>query len=209
MSASNWGFFWGDSFWGEEQLSAKSRLLAFVRNDNLSGLVNCFADRTEDLLDVASDCAASVDLDTATGVHLDRIGELLQLPRYGYADERYRVLLQIQAQLILSSTTTTAVILQIVYLFTGHAPTMYSEGYPMGFSVGAQLDDPEDSTLLLELLNKAKAAAYEVTLVVSDTDDFLIVDYSADPLDLDSEDIVDYSTAPITGAGTVSYSFTT
>lgn len=207
MSAANWGFEWGDAAWGEEQIQARARLLAFVRNTNLSALVNTFADRTEDFLDTASDVAASIDLDNATGVHLDRLGALLQLPRYGASDERYRVLLRVQSQLILSSTTTTPVVLRIVALFSGQNPTMYSENYPMGFAVGAVVAEA-DVPLLLELLGKAKAAAYEVTLVASFNDEFLIADYThADPID--GAGVVDYTHAdPVADAPSVSYEYT-
>lgn len=208
MTAANWGFEWGDAYWGEEQLDVRSRLLKFVRSPRLTAMVQAFADRTENHLDTASDVAAAFDLDTAVGVHLDRLGEILQLPRYGYDDDRYRTLLQIQVQLVLSSTTTTSTILEIVALFTGADPLSYADHYPMGFEVGAALADPTDSALLLEILNSAKAAAYEVTLIAASSD-ALILDYVADPLTLEAKDVGDYRAAPITGAGVTSYTFTT
>lgn len=210
MSGSSWGFEWGSAYWGELELAASDRLLMFVRSPRFSGLVDALNDRTISLTDAAAQVAAAFDLDTAVGVPLDRIGEILQLPRFGYSDDRYRTLLQIQAQLILSSATTTPVILRIVELFSGHAPTLYADAYPMGFRVGAQLDDPTDAALLVELIGKAKAAAYAATVIVSGPlDETVIGDYSTDPLDLEPKDIGDYSADPIAGAGAGAYSFPT
>jgi hypothetical protein len=205
--SSAWGFEWGTVTWGEGALDASDRLLMFVRSPRLSGFVNVLGDRTSDLIDASILAAAAFDLDTAVGVHLDRLGAILQLPRYGYADDRYRVLLQIQAQLVLSSTTATSVILRIVELFTGHAPLSYADAYPMGFRIGVELDDPTDAALLLQILGNAKAAAYSVEVIVGDASDTVIGDYSIDPLALAAKDIGDYSIDPIAGAGTGAYSF--
>jgi hypothetical protein len=207
MTAANWGFEWGDAFWGEEQLDARTRLLKFVRSPRMIAVTNTFADRTENYLDVASDVAAAFDIDNAVGVHLDRIGEIVQLPRYGASDARYRVLLQIQIQLILSSTTTTNVILRVVELFTGFPAISYQESYPMGFAVGA-IVSAADSVLLLQLLGQAKAAAYNVELITVEDEDWLEGDYSADPLTLDAGDVGDYSASAIAGADAGAYSLT-
>lgn len=204
MSGSEWGFEWGE-YWGDSSFSASSRLLNFVRNTTFSALVDTFADRTEDLIDVSVEVATAFDLDAAVGVQLDRLGEILQLPRYGYADDRYRVLLQIQAQLVLSSTTTTAVILRIVELFTGHAPTSYADAYPMAYIVGAQLDDPADAALLLELLHNATAAAYGFSVITSEAGGF-VLDFEGDPID--GASITDFEGNPIADAGLLGYQFT-
>ena len=202
-----WGFEWGEVLWGAEPFEASDRLLMFVRSPRLSGFVGVFGERTSDLIDTSILVCAAFDLDTATGVHLDRIGAILQLPRYGYGDDRYRVLLQIQAQFVLSSTTTTPVILRIVELFTGHAPISYADAYPMGYRVGVQLDDPTDAALLMRIIGDATAAAYGAQVIVADSES-VIGDYSADPLALAAKDIGDYSASPIAGAGLGAYSFT-
>jgi hypothetical protein len=58
--------------------------------------------------DVALDMARSFDLDTAVGDQLDKMGAVLCLPRRGFEDDRYRVFLQIQRDLVLSSTRDDA-----------------------------------------------------------------------------------------------------
>lgn len=202
---SAWGFEWGEVTWGSEALEASDRLLMFTRSPRLSGFVDALGERTNDLIDVALLTCAAFDLDTAEGVQLDRLGALLQLPRYGYTDARYRLLLQIQAQLVLSSTTTTPVILRIVERFTGHAPVSYADVYPMGYRVGVELDAVADTPLLLQILGSATAAAYGFEVVVGDAT-AVIGDYSA-PLTLAAKDIGDYSASAIAGAGTGAYSF--
>lgn len=203
---AGWGFDVGEVVWGAESFEASDRLLMFVRSPRLSEFVGVFGERTSDLIDAVVLTCAAFDLDTAVGVHLDRIGAILQLPRYGYDDDRYRVLLQIQAQLVLSSTTTTPVILRIVELFSGHAPLSYADAYPMGYRVGVELDDPTDAALLMQILGNATAAAYGAQVIVADADS-VIGDYSADPLTLEAKDIGDYSASAIAGAGTGAYSF--
>lgn len=206
MHAAAWGFEWGEVLWGSEPLEASDRLLMFVRSPRLSGFVDVFGRRTSDLIDVAVQAAAAFDLNTAAGVHLDRIGAILQLPRYGYSDARYRVLLQIQAQFVLSSTTTTPVILRIIELFSTNAPLSYADAHPMGYRVGVALDDPTDAALLVRILDDATAAAYGAQIIVGDTNS-VIGDYSVSELALAPKDIGDYSTNPIAGAGTGAYSF--
>jgi hypothetical protein len=204
--SSEWGFEWGAVTWGSEALEASDRLLMFTRSPRLSGFVDVFGERTNDLIDASILTRAAFDLDTAEGVQLDRLGAILQLPRYGYTDARYRVLLQIQAQLVLSSTTTTPVILRIVELFTGHAPLAYADAYPMGYRVNVELDDPTDTPLLLQILGNATAAAYGFEVVIGDSL-AVIGDYSASALSLAAKDIGDYSASAIAGAGTGAYSF--
>lgn len=176
---ADWGFEWGEAFWGEETLTAGDRLLMFTRGPRFIALVQTFAQRTENLFDAIADACMAFDVETAVGVQLDRLGEILQRPRHGYDDDRYRVLLQIQIELILSSTTTTPVILQIVSLFTGQDPTHYADAYPMGFAVGGVVADAADAALLLQLLTEAKAAAYNVELYVGFDPDVFLVDYGS------------------------------
>ena len=202
-TGSAWGFEWGEP-WGSEEIVPSDRLLAFVRSPRFAALVDTLGDRTIDLVDVASQITAAFDLRTAEGVHLDRLGAILQLSRYGYGDDRYRVLLQIQAQLILSSTTTTPVILRIVDLFTTHAPTLYRDEYPMGYRVGALLDDLADAPLLVQIIERATAAAYQPSIQVEDAD-ALILDYAGAAVA--DAGALDYAGAAVAAAGTLAYLF--
>lgn len=79
--------------------------------------------------DVARDVINGFKLETAIGAQLDLIGAMIGLPRSGYADARYRTLLEIQAELLLASnpdvpnwTGTSENILQITRQFIGVGP---------------------------------------------------------------------------------------
>lgn len=77
------------------------------------------------------------DLDTATGVQLDAIGAVIGLPRQGFPDDRYRVFLKIQSDLLLSAardganwTGTVNNILTICRTFTGPGPAISLQNSP-------------------------------------------------------------------------------
>lgn len=182
----------------------QDRIIMFVRGPRFKALVEALASRTDALLEVSEDIVEAFDIDTAVGVQLDRLGELLQRPRYGASDDRYRTLLKIQVELVLSSQGTTPTIMRIVELFTGEPPSSYSEHYPMAFEIGAELPDVEDTDLLLQILREATSAAYGVTLLWHD-DEALILDYTdADPVDdAGTLDYTDVDT--VSGAGTLGY----
>lgn len=205
LEGADWGFEWGDAYWGAAQIAASDRILMFCRGPRFIALVQLFSQRTENLLDAVADVCSAFDVETATGVHLDRLGEILQLPRNGAEDDRYRILLQIQIELVLSSTTTTPTIMRIVELFTGHPPSAYAEHYPMAYTIGATLDDPADAAVLLEILGRATAAAYGYSLLAED-EDALILDFEGDPID--GAGTLDFEGDPIAGAGTLGYLFT-
>lgn len=187
---SEWGSLWGDL--GGDAATFADRLLMFVRGGpNFQALVGTFATRTVNLTNICERIRESFDVETGYGEQLDRLGAILQRPRNGASDTRYRVLLQIQIELILSSTGTTPRILRIVDLFSGTAagPVHYADQPPMGFEVSAVLDD-DDASDLVALLGEASGAAYGVTLVALD-EGYLVADYTP--------------ASPVAGAGTSSY----
>lgn len=179
---STWGDpEWGAFEWGDEPTIVENsidRLLQFIRlGPNFRAHVSVFAARTLAMLNVLHDIGQSFDLATGVGEQLDRLGEILQLPRYGASDARYRVLLRIQALLVLSSAATASTMIKIVREFTGADPTEVNEYHPMTFELGA-IVDPADAALLASLVRKAKAACYTGHVVTSasaplfvDTDD--------------------------------------
>lgn len=155
-SGAPWGS--GDPWGAPGDLTAAmlTRLLMFVRHDpTFVSLVNTFGTRTELVRDAARTVIAAFDLDTAVGVQLDTIGAIVQRPRYGLADDRYRALIKAHIDLILSSTAGAETLLAVVLAITGSPAPEYSEHYPAQFTIGA-LVAPEDVTLLRELLRQAK-----------------------------------------------------
>lgn len=199
MTGSPYGSAYGDATFDERMAE---RLLQFVRlGPNASGLVRAKSVRTELLLLAAASIRAAFDVTTATGDRLDRLGSILQLARNGADDDRYRVLLQIQIQLVLASQTSTPTIQRIVELYTGAPPLAYSEHYPMGYRIetaagltAAQVDE------LTGLLGLATAAAYEVALATASADALIVDDTAAA---VSPATTIDSSAGTLVGAGTI------
>lgn len=160
MTAYGSGPPWGSgSFWGsggDFRNTMISRLLMFVQHGpKFTAIVNALATRTENLIAASNTIAAAFDLDTAVGVQLDRLGEILQRPRFGMTDDRYRDLLHVQIDLILSSTASAETLLSVFERITGAPASEYSEHYPAQFVIGGYVD-PADATLLADFLRRAK-----------------------------------------------------
>ena len=164
------------------QFPAAARLLHFVRNTRFVALVEALALRTDTQRFMALDVTGAFDVDNGVGAQLDRIGGILQLDRIaGATDSRYRTLLRIQIELILSSGGTTNTIQRIVELYTGTAPTSYTEQYPMGYTIGAVVGTSAEAVELLTLLGRATAAAYGYALVATSLD-ALILDFAGNAI---------------------------
>lgn len=109
-----WGGSWGaGSPWGlgvdtGDTLCDQIKLLVWSwtsqsPDNTLKTLCALVAKENARQIDVLAEVLAAFSLDDATGDRLDKIGSLIGLPRQGFADDRYRVFLQIQAQLVLSA----------------------------------------------------------------------------------------------------------
>ena len=55
--------------------------------------------------DVMADLKTAFEIDTAIGVQLDIIGSIIDLPRSGLTDDRYRVFLSVQTDVLLGQVT--------------------------------------------------------------------------------------------------------
>lgn len=162
---STWG---GLSFWGlgtgpgpqEFCDLAQERVLVQMDdspgNRNFRDLVCEFAKPLGNFRDVCREVIAlAFDLDNTTGVGLDAIGDIVGLPREGEDDDRYRQLLRIQIELILSQaregaewTGTSENIIRICRLFIGDTP---------GQPVVLINTPPYDFTLSVPTINLANA----------------------------------------------------
>ncbi len=107
---------------------------------------------------VMADLSDPYDLANATGNKLDVIGAVLDLPRQGFADDRYRDLLEIRKLTMLSAarnlfnrTGSINNILRIVRQFIGPgaSPIIYTPAPPFGF----KLQIPDVATSELDLLS--------------------------------------------------------
>lgn len=190
-SGSPWGSgsFWGSG--GDFRATMLSRLLMFVQHGpKFTAIVNALATRTENLIAASNTIAAAFDLNTAVGVQLDRLGEILQRPRFGMTDDRYRDLLHVQIDLILSSTASAETLLSVFDRITGAPATTYLEFYPAQFVIGGAVD-PDDVTLLVDLLRKAKGWGILGGLTVA-PEDGLVLLADLDDAPLADPGVLDY-----------------
>ena len=150
---------WGSMYWGAPGDFASAmarRLLMFVQGDpTFRGLTLALANRTELLLTAARTVANAFDLDTAVGAQLDRIGGIVQRPRFGLDDDRYRSLLRAHIDLILSSSGGAETLLAVFLAWTGAQATEYQEHYPAQFTIGGFVEI-EEVAFLRSLLQQAK-----------------------------------------------------
>lgn len=182
-------------------LELQRRILGFVRGPRLLALVGVHGDRTVADVAVARDIADSWGFDDAEGAQLDALGSILQLERAGEDDARYRVLLRMQAQVLLSSVGSTAVLENIATIWSGVEPVFYTEP-PSGLGHEATIGvtvDLDDYSPLLTFLRKAKVAGVRINVHVGDAD-ALILDNWPNP------GILDYTPeTPRAASGTLAY----
>jgi hypothetical protein len=169
---------WGGDPWGAPGSftdAMLSRLLMFVRHDPaFVAIVNALANRTEQLINGARTVTEAFDLDTAVGVQLDTIGLIVDRPRWGLDDTRYRALIAAHIDLILSSTAGAETLLAVVLAITGTPAPGYEEFYPAQFRITAAVD-PDDVSLLVSLLRQAKGWGIYGALVEVPPDGFVLL----------------------------------
>lgn len=176
-------------------LALNDRLLRFKAGERYRALVGIIIERALAFIETVREIREAFDLTTATGDRLDRIGSLVYLDRLGLDDSQYRTAIQIRIQLILSSTGTTATILEIVRLFTGLEATEYGEAYPKTFWVGADTT-LADGLRLKDLVLQARAGGYNASVIIVN-DDSLICD---DPAETQTTTFIDDADSTIFGA---------
>lgn len=148
---SAWGFPfpWGGADLGDEWACALSQERVLIQHPDAPGerifrdWICAFSEQAGDYLDVAADVRAAFALDSAVGVQLDMIGSMIGLPRSGFDDTRYRLLLQIVTSLLIGATPanpdwtgTTNNILSICRQFIGVAvipPVVLHSSPPYSF----------------------------------------------------------------------------
>jgi hypothetical protein len=171
------GGLWGvGSLWGIDQdpngalycQLADDRVLIQMgdatANRQFRDFLCMFVEQLGEDVTVLQDIAAAFDLDTAQGEQLDMIGSLLDLPRQGFDDDRYRTFLQIQVQLILSAmrdeanwTGTHNNILEICRTFIGPFGSISLQNLsPYSFVLSIpSITDPVELGILISFLCKA------------------------------------------------------
>ena len=115
--------------------------------------------------DVLEDVKASFDPATGVGDQLDKIGSIVGLARNGVSDERYRVFLSIQSNLLLSAredaegrTGSAENIIKICRTFIGDAvldPIVLSPGPPCDFLLTVPGLVPSEAPILIRFICQA------------------------------------------------------
>lgn len=132
------------------QFGDKPRLVAVVRG---------LADGAQDLEDALWQLYSERWIPTASGVQLDGIGTVVDLPRRARGDEVYRAFLAARILVLRSNGTWRALVAVLEALAVELASVLYLPDFPAAFV--ARLDDglPDDVTGpdVFELLEDAKA----------------------------------------------------
>ena len=121
--------------------------IEFYNGSNLiSGIAKGDNPQYEELEQVNFDLIEKRWLDTAEGVQLDVLGEILDIERFGRDDESYRTLLQLKVKINVGSGTPELLIESVKLLY--NATTVnYIPAYPAGVTI------EQDGTSALFILN--------------------------------------------------------
>jgi hypothetical protein len=114
-------------------------------------------------VDVAEDVAEGFNLESAVGQQLDKIGSAVRLPRSGFGDDFYRVILKIQATILRGQTAgnwtgTVNDLLGIVRTFIGPTlnPIVYVSLPPYSFKLTIpKALTPEEFKVLFRFIRQA------------------------------------------------------
>lgn len=77
----------------------------FKKKPKIIALTSVYAQQLQDLEDAASDLLTETNLNNATGIHLDNIGQIVGEPRLGRNDDQYRI--AISAKILLNKSSGT------------------------------------------------------------------------------------------------------
>jgi hypothetical protein len=160
-----------------------SRLLMFIRGDTIfPELIHMFSTRVGGNMLAVEQIVAGLDLGTAEGDALDRLGGVLQVRRAGMSDSTYRKVLQIQIRLILTTNGSAETILEIARMWVGQPPLSFTESYPAQFRIEC-FSSYEEAPVLIGLLTRAKVGGVGGTVLISPPVDYFVLDSTEDPID--------------------------
>lgn len=171
---AHWGTPWGSkNFWGIEHVGAdwacdlaEQRVLHWhPEAGHLRKWICAFAENVGAEFDTLLEILGAFDVDYAVGAQLDMLGSIVGLPRSGAGDIRYRTLIKIQIQLLLSAaredanwTGTVNNILTICREYVGPTatPIKFTNLPPKAFVLSIpDVTDTVDLTVLISFLTKA------------------------------------------------------
>ncbi len=164
-----------------------SLLLAQFRRPLIEALVCALSSGPQDVENATWQVLTERWLDDGLGVQLDRIGELLGLPRAGWDDDTYRALLRAQVLVLRSSGTWPDLFGVLAVVGVDLALVTHAEHYPAAILIvlGEPLADLTGADLF-GLLERARAAAIRLVLelpTVDVTEAFTWADADVDQAD--------------------------
>lgn len=109
----------------------------FKDAENWGKLITILGDKYQELYDVFTDVEGAFDIDTAVGDQLDKIGEFLGFPRYGYGDSDYRKILKVIAAILFPNRGNAKTLLDICHalLDPDLEQLIYQENYPASYII--------------------------------------------------------------------------
>lgn len=147
-------------------VSLNNLLQQYKGRTNWTLLITALVGRVQDLENACETLKHRLDIDSMTGVQLDGIGKIVGQPRYGYADDYYRLLLKMRVAINRSQGLTEQLINVVKYL-TNSPTVQIREVYPAGFQVHIDiaLTDPLTISFLKQAIQVAKQGGVDFCFV--------------------------------------------
>lgn len=153
----------------DHQTEAKARLITQYRESGqLRGLVGAIVKPIQAIEDALVQLNTQRQLDTATGVNLDRLGDILGFPRPpGDSDALYRQKLLARVKINTSQGEPERVI-ETFKLFTGATQVQLYEGSPAEIHIASEYVPPDQATvdLLLGIIEEILPAGVRCGSIV-------------------------------------------
>jgi len=144
-------------------------------------MIHAFAIPSQSLEDVMGDMLADRGLDTAGGVNLDRIGQIVGADRDGNTDEDYEII--IAAQIAGNNSDGTArdlLGITQVLMASQYTGAYIKEVFPakvvIGVEVAIPLPDPNNVARVASGLEEAKVAGVDLDIEMAVADNFFAFD---------------------------------
>lgn len=154
----------------------------YKEKPRIEALLRSYLDEVQELEDVIADIRASRDVDTTTGVHLEKIGRKVGQPRVG-VDDLYRVFIRVRIRVNASHGKAKDVIAVAKLATLGRACKFYPL-YPASFVIDVL--EPLGATLtplagfIAGLIEEATAAGVGSSLHFSDSEEDETFAFSSD-----------------------------
>lgn len=171
-----------------------AKLLEQYKGDPvLTACLTAYGNRIQEIEDLLWDLKEKRSLADATGINLDRIGDIVKQGRVSSDDEVYRFWILFKITRLMSQGTPEELI-QIFKILTGAELVQYSESYParmVFLSIAGSSDPLADDESIKTAMLSAKPAGVGIGIMSAPTDYFGFFD---DPNSLGFSNLVDPTT---------------